>query len=225
LTTPQLVSINVALPRELPPPPTGWPKDPPWLSRMSAIYKEPVAGPVWLGTINLDGDRQADLKNHGGEDKAVNAYPADHYPDWRATLARPEMTWGAFGENFTITGLDEETVCIGDIYQIGPARVQVTQPRQPCWKLARKWGVKDLVRQVERARRTGWYFRVLAEGEVGAGLPLVLLDRPHPEWTIARAFVTMHRRKRDPEAAAALAACPELAASWRETLAPQVVAD
>jgi MOSC domain-containing protein YiiM len=218
LTAPTLVSVNVGTPRELPPPPKGWPGDPPWRKRVSGIFKEPVAGPIWLGATNLVGDAQADLKNHGGPKRAVNVYSADHFPDWRDRLERPDLTNGAFGENFTVAGLDEETVCIGDIFAIGDVRVQVTQPREPCWKLARKWGVKDLARQVEQLRRTGWYMRVLREGYVEAGLPIAVIERPHPEWPLARAYVTMRARKTDPETAAALAACSALSAGWRETL-------
>ena len=215
---PTLLSVNVGTPQELPPPPQGWRGDPPWRSRLSGIFKKPVAGVVWLGATNLAGDAQADRKNHGGADKAVNVYSADHFPDWRVRLARPDLTNGAFGENFTVAELDEETVCIGDSYAIGAARVQVTQPRQPCWKLARKWDVKDLVVQVEQTRRTGWYLRVLQEGEIEANLPIVLLDRPHPEWTVARAFAAMRDRKADPATAAELAAIPTLAADWRKAL-------
>lgn len=218
MPSPLLLSVNVGLPRELPPPPKGWRGDPPWRSRMSGIFKEPVAGAVWVGATNLAGDAQADRKNHGGADKSVNVYSADHFPDWRLRLDRPDLTSGAFGENFTVAGLDEETVCIGDIFAIGDVRVQVTQPRQPCWKLARKWDVKDLVVQVEELHRTGWYLRVLHEGHVEAGLPITLLERPHPEWTIARAYATMRARHDDPATAAALAACPALSEDWQKSL-------
>lgn len=215
---PTLLSINVGTPRELPPPPKGWPGDPPWRKRVSAIFKEPVGGPVWLGAMNLAGDAQADLKHHGGPERAVNVYSADHFPDWRIRLAQPDLSNGAFGENFTVAGLDEETVCIGDIFAIGEARVQVTQPREPCWKLARKLDVKDLVKQVRQLRRTGWYLRVLREGYVEAGMQIALLERPHPEWTVARAFAAMRERQGAPEAAAALAAIPALSSGWREAL-------
>jgi MOSC domain-containing protein YiiM len=215
---PILLSVNVGTPRELPPPPKGWPGDPPWRKRVSGVFKEPVAGPVWIGSTNLAGDAQADRKHHGGPERAVNVYSADHFPDWRVRLARPDLTSGAFGENLTVAGLDEESVCIGDIFAIGDVRVQVTQAREPCWKLARKWNVKDLARQVEQLRRTGWYMRVLREGHVEAGLPITLIARPHPEWTVARAYATMRARKTDPESAAALATCEALSVGWREAL-------
>jgi MOSC domain-containing protein YiiM len=215
---PTLLSVNVGQPRELPPPPKGWRGDPPWRKRLSAIFKEPVAGAVWLGALGLEGDRQVDRKYHGGVDRAVNVYSADHFPDWRVRLDRPDLANGAFGENFTVAGLDEQAVCIGDSYAIGEVVVRVTQPREPCWKLARKLDVKDLVVQVEQLRRTGWYLRVLQEGRVEAGMTLALLERPHPEWTIARAYATTRARATDPEAAAILAACPALAADWRTLL-------
>ena len=210
--------MNVGQPRELPPPPKGWRGDPPWRKRLSAIFKEPVAGAIGLGQSGLVGDAQVDRKHHGGVDRAVNVYSADHFADWRVRLDRPGLANGAFGENFTVAGLDEKTVCIGDSFAIGGVVVQVTQPREPCWKLARKLDVKDLVVQVEQLRRTGWYLRVLREGLVEAGMPLALLDRPHPDWTIARAYATMRARATDPEAASELAECPALAADWRALL-------
>lgn len=189
--------------------------DRPWTT---GFFKEPVEGPVWLGRTNLAGDGQADRENHGGPDKAVLAYSADHYPLWRAELNRPDLPYGAFGENFTIAGLSEETVCIGDVYAIGEVRVQVSQPRQPCWKIARRWRIKDLTARVRETGRTGWYLRVLEEGYVEAGLPVALLERPFPRWTVAHATEIMHHRRENPEAAAELAACPFLSAVWRETL-------
>jgi MOSC domain-containing protein YiiM len=213
---PVLQSVNVGLPRTRGVAGAADPMDRPWTS---GIFKEAVAGPVWLGRANLTGDGQGDLKNHGGLDKAVNAYPADHYPVWRAELGLADFPPGAFGENFTIAGLTEWSACIGDIYAVGQARLQISQPRQPCWKLARRWRLRDLSARVERSGRTGWYFRVLAEGTVEAGLPLVLIERPFPRWTVADANDLMTGRTKDRAALAALAACPPLAAGWRETLA------
>lgn len=218
----RLVSVNVGLPRAFDPAPPGWPPDPPDRPRLSGIYKAAVAGPVRLGATNLAGDAQADRVNHGGPDKAVNAYAADHYAAWRAELGLPDFSHGAFGENFTIAGLTEDDVCIGDTYAIGAARVQVSQPRVPCWKLARRWGLRDLTALVARSGRTGWYFRVLAEGDVAAGLPVILLDRPFPQWTIAHANAVMHRRDGGRGGAADLAACPLLADAWREALRRRV---
>ena len=211
----ELLSIQVGLPRTVGRPDATDPIDKSWTT---GIFKEPVAGPVRLGASNLVGDGQADLQNHGGPEKAVNVYPAEHYPYWASDLCLPVLPHGAFGENFTTAGADEASVCIGDIYAVGTALVQVSQPRQPCWKLARRWRVKDLALRVQQAGRTGWYFRVLREGDIEAGMLLVLHERPHPEWTVAAANAVMHHRKADLEATRALAACSALSVRWRESL-------
>jgi len=178
--TPILVSVHVGLPRKITD--TGFTgKSSTW---ESGIFKTPVNGAVWLGQTNLAGDGQADLSVHGGPDKAVLAYSADHYPFWKTML--PNMEYGAFGENFTISGLNEDTVYFNDIYAIGEAQIQVSQPRQPCWKLARKLQTKDIAARVIETGFSGWYFRVLVEGHVQAGQPLELVERPNPEWTISR---------------------------------------
>jgi MOSC domain-containing protein YiiM len=190
--------------------------DQPW---QTGFYKEQVDGPRWLAQTNLAGDGQADLVNHGGPDKAVLAYASEHYPGWREQLQKPEFPHGAFGENFTVDGLCEDTVSIGDIYRLGGAVVQVSQPRQPCWKLARRWRIKELTGLVEQTGKTGWYLRVLEEGEVEPGQPLTLLERLHPDWTVARATCTMRARTKDRAAAGELAGIEELAASWRDRLA------
>jgi MOSC domain-containing protein YiiM len=184
----------------------------------TGFYKIPVTGPVAIGLTNLSGDQQADLKNHGGVDKAICAYAAAHYPYWRATLGISDFPHGAFGENFTLSGLVEGDVCLGDVYQAGSAVIQVSQPRQPCWKTARRWQVKDLTAQMIETGYTGWYFRVLEEGEVEAGEPLELIERPHPEWTIAAANEVMYRHKSDRAATLALAACAALSPAWRDSL-------
>jgi MOSC domain-containing protein YiiM len=212
----RLVSIQVGLPRAYGREGAVEPMDRPW---QTGFFKQPADGPRWLGKTNLDGDGQADLKNHGGEDKAVLAYALSHYPAWRDELRRADLPHGAFGENFTVDGLSEGVVCVGDVYQVGDAVVQVSQPRQPCWKLAWRWRMKDLTARVERTGRTGWYVRVLTEGEVRPGLGLTLLERPFPAWTVSRASQVMRARKHDPVAAGDLAGCDALAASWRDRLA------
>lgn len=212
--TPRVLSIQVGRPRRYGTEGAADPNERHWTS---GIAKTPVAGPVHLGLTNLTGDEQADRESHGGPDKAVLAYAASHYPLWRADLGR-DLPFGAFGENLTVLGLDEGTVCLGDVFSLGAARLEVSQPRQPCWKLARRWGIHDLTARVEATGRTGWYLRVLEEGSVEAGQPLRLIARPHPEWTVARATAAMRNRKADPHSAAALAACPALSASWRQTL-------
>jgi MOSC domain-containing protein YiiM len=184
----------------------------------TAFFKQAVTGPMWVSQTNVSGDRQADLINHGGLDKAVLAYSADHYLFWRAHLNLPEMPHGGFGENLTITGLDETGVCIGDTWQAGLVVFQVSQPRQPCWKMSRRWQIADLAKQVIVNGKSGWYLRVLAEGELSSRVALELVARPNPAWTVARASELFHHRKNDLAAAAELAALPELSAAWRESL-------
>lgn len=211
-----LVSVQVGLPTRLGTPGAVDRQDRPWTT---GFFKHAVAGPVWLGRTNLAGDGQADRRFHGGPDRAVLAYAAAHYPIWRVELGRPDFPEGAFGENFTVDGLDEGSVCLGDTFAVGEALIQVSQPRQPCWKVARRWRMRGLPARVQRTGRTGWYLRVLREGFVAPGLALVLLERPCPEWTVTRATETMRRRIHEPDAATALAACPFLSASWRRALA------
>lgn len=184
---------------------------------VTSFAKQPVIGPCWLGRENLAGNRQADTQNHGGPDKAALCYAASHYPDWRSELNRPDFPHGGFGENLTVAGLSEQTVCIGDTYAIGAARVQVSQPRGPCWKIARRWRIEDLTARVLASGRTGWYVRVLTEGDVAAGMSVMLFDRPYSAWTVARVNAIIHHRGH-PDTAA-LAACPLLAAGLRDRLA------
>ena len=158
---PRLASIQVGQPREMTD--EGWPdlRTGPWVS---AIIKDRVDGPAFLTKTNVEGDAQGNPAAHGGVDKAA----LGHYPLWLAELGL-EMPHGAFGENMTIEGLDEETVCLGDVYEIGEAVVQVSSPRSPCWKIARRWGIKTLTATVDKTGRTGWYHRVLTEGHIEAG--------------------------------------------------------
>lgn len=195
------------------------PLDRPWTT---ALFKEPVVGPVWVGAINLAGDRQADMVRHGGPDRAVLSYCAEHYHLWRDELGRPELAYGDFGENLTITGMSETNVCIGDVYEIGDAIIQMSEPRNPCWKLARRFKLKDMAVRVQRADRSGWYSRVLREGTVEAGAAVRLLERPHPEWTVVRCLNARHRQKDDLAEAAALAELPELGESWRDIMSKRV---
>jgi MOSC domain-containing protein YiiM len=189
--------------------------DKPWTS---GFHKQTIRGRIWLGYEGLRGDQQADRRHHGGVDKAVCVYPAEHYPGWRESLKLAEMMHGAFGENFTVQGLLESEVCVGDVFQIGMARVQVSQPRQPCWKLARRWHIKDLTAQVEQSGRTGFYFRVLQHGWVEAGECFELIERRFSRLTIAHANEVMHHLEKDFMAAAELAMCPTLSASWKDSL-------
>src|ERR1700684_3044472 len=140
-----LTSLQVGMPRNYGFEDAADTHDKSWTT---GFFKAPIDGPIFVGTTNLAGDGQADLKNHGGVDKAVLAYSADHYPKWRDELGMPAMPHGAFGENLTFAGLSEESVSIGDILRIDAVTFEVSQPRQPCWKLARRWRMHELVAAV-----------------------------------------------------------------------------
>jgi MOSC domain-containing protein YiiM len=215
VNTPLLVSIQVGLPSIHGLPGAEDPLDKPW---RTGFYKSPVEGPVHLGRTNLVGDGQANLKVHGGPDKAVLAYAAGHYPDWRAELEMPDLPYGAFAENFTVTFLNEGNVCLGDVYAIGSARVEVSQPRQPCANITHRWKQPGLTERVRTTGRHGWYLRVLQEGQVCAGDAVELQERPCPEWTITRAFAVMGHRLRNRKEASSLARVPALSSAWREQL-------
>jgi MOSC domain-containing protein YiiM len=171
----RLVSVNVGLPREVT-----------YKGRTvtTGIFKEPVQGRVMLRTLNLDGDRQADLSVHGGPSKAVYAYPSEHYDYWRGQLPGMDLPWGMFGENLTTEGLREDAVNIGDRFRIGTAEVMVTEPRLPCYKLGVKFGRDDIVKRFLQSGRTGFYFAVLREGEVGAGDDIELIARDRNNVTV-----------------------------------------
>jgi MOSC domain-containing protein YiiM len=158
----RVISVNVGLPRPVP-------------GRggmvMTGIFKDPVAGRVRVRRLNLAGDRQADLSVHGGPDKAVYAYPSEHYPFWRNELPEHELAWGAFGENLTTEGWWEDEVHVGDRFRIGTAEMVVTQPRMPCFKLGLRFGRDDVIARFLESGRPGFYLRVLQEGEVEAGDP------------------------------------------------------
>lgn len=143
----------------------------------TGIFKEPIAGRVMLRTLNLDGDRQADLSVHGGPEKAIYVYPSEHYAFWKHELPEMELSWGMFGENFTTTGLLETEINIGDSFRIGSAEVMVTQPRMPCYKLGIRFGRTDIIKRFLVSERTGFYLSVLKEGEVGAGDELELVEK------------------------------------------------
>ena len=179
----RLISVNVGLPRPVP-----------YQDGIvsTGIYKEPVAGPVWVRRLNLDGDGQADLKVHGGEHKAVYAYPLEHYAFWSRELGRNDLGYGQFGENLTVEGLLEEQVNIGDVYRIGKALLQVSQPRSPCFKLGIRMGDAGFVARFAAANRTGFYLRVLEEGRVAAGDAIVLAERAKDSVSVSGAFCLRH---------------------------------
>ncbi|OHD09223.1 MOSC domain-containing protein [Sphingopyxis sp. RIFCSPHIGHO2_12_FULL_65_19] len=185
----------------------------------SAIGKLPVAHAVAVGAMGLAGDEQADRTVHGGIDKAIHHYPADHYDWWRGFLRDAPLldAPGAFGENISTTGLDENSVFLGDRFRLGSALVEVTQARQPCWKLDHRFGAKGVMAQVVKTRRTGWYYRVLEPGLVKAGDALSLVERPYPEWPLASLFALLIGGEAKDRLAdlSALRDVPILAGTWK----------
>ncbi len=211
----QILSVQVGKPQTLAAVEEG---GKPW---RSAIYKTSVDGPVWARALGLDGDAQADHRHHGGEAQAINVYPAEHYEVWRATPGLEAMTGGAFGENFTTLGMSEHTTFLGDVMRVGEAVVQVTQPRGPCYKLNRRWNNPDLQSRAEQEYRFGWYLRVMEEGRVQAGDRFELLDRPHPDWSIARVWDVTTGELDTPETVADARALMDIALlgkNWRRAL-------
>lgn len=180
----------------------------------SAVQKTPVTGSVLVTQAGLEGDEVQDRVHHGDADKALLCYNAAHYPRWLEDTGL-ELPPGAFGENLLLEGLDELGACLGDVWAAGGARLQVSQPRMPCWKPARLWGRPALIEEMSTTGRTGWYLRVLQEGSLSAGADLVLQERPHPDWSVARCWQCYLGRKDNPAEWAALRALPELAAAWQ----------
>lgn len=172
----QVLSVNVGLPRQV-----HWKGG----TVSTGIFKEPVSGRIKVRMLNLDGDRQADLSVHGGADKAVYVYPAEHYEYWRRELTGMELPWGMFGENLTTAGLMEGAVNIGDQFRIGSAILRVTQPRMPCFKLAIRFGRDDMVKRFLDSRRNGFYLAVLQEGEIGAGDSIERMGRDENDVKVA----------------------------------------
>jgi len=200
-----LISINVGLPREII---HGG------QAISTGIFKTPVAGPVWLGRLNLAGDGQADLRVHGGTDKAVYVYPFEHYAFWAGELERRDFSHGQFGENFTTEGLLEDEIRIGDVFRIGVARVQVTQPRTPCFKLGIRMNDKNFPLRFVAANRTGFYLRVLEQGMVKAGDAIDRVERAAGSMNVRDVFRLRHAggTREEFERATRL---PGLASSWR----------
>jgi len=214
----KLLSLNVALPRIV-----EWNGEP----VATGIFKEPVQGPVMLRTLNLDGDRQADLSVHGGVSKAVYGYPAEHYEFWKKELPGDyfqdgELPYGMFGENFTTKGLFEDAVNVGDRFRIGEAEIMATEPRLPCYKLGIKFGRPDILRMFLQSRRTGFYFAVLKEGPVKAGDDIELLDRDANQIAISE-ITRLYAFEKDDLAAMRRAVRLEaLSESWREYFQKQI---
>jgi MOSC domain-containing protein YiiM len=172
----KIVSVNVGLPSEVT-----------WQGKLvtTGIFKKAVNGPIMLRKLNLDGDAQADLTVHGGPNKAVYAYPSEHYDYWRTELPGVDLPWGMFGENLTSEGFLEKAVYIGDKFRIGEAKVMVTEPRMPCYKLGIKFGRADIIKRFLVSRCTGFYFAVVREGMVAAGDAVELIGREQQEISVA----------------------------------------
>ena len=205
----RLISLNVALPRL-----TVYNG----ATINTGIFKQPVSGPVQLRTLNLDGDRQADLTVHGGPFKAVYGYPSEHYEFWRQELPGMNLPWGMFGENFTTKGLAEGDLHIGDRLQIGTAIVMVRQPRVPCYKLAAKFHRKDILARFLRSGYSGFYFSVEREGTVTAGDSFEFLSRDRQAITIAEMNRLFSEDKYNRELLEKAIATPALPEDWRDYL-------
>jgi MOSC domain-containing protein YiiM len=188
-----------------------------WRSKLvpSAIVKEPVDRPLHLSFEGFEDDEQADQRVHGGPDKAACVYPVEHRPRWERQLGR-ELAPGRFGENLSVAGLLERDVCIGDVFVLGDAGVQVNQPRGPCYKLAARWGDKTIPDLMAKAATSGYFFRVLDEGGVRAGDELRLIER-RTDVTVAEVMRVTYSDRRDRKGLAA-ATVPELAPGWRASL-------
>jgi MOSC domain-containing protein YiiM len=209
----KLISVNVGRPRLVIS--NGQPVS-------TGIYKTPIQGRVMVRTLNLDGDRQADLSVHGGLTKAVYAYPSEHYSFWREELPGTELPWGMFGENFTTAGLSESTLNIGDRFRIGSAEVTVTEPRMPCYKLGIKFGRTDIIKRFLASGRTGFYFSVQQEGEVGAGDQIQLITRDETNVTVADITRLYAKEKNDVEMLRRAIALETLPESWRDHFRKQL---
>jgi MOSC domain-containing protein YiiM len=203
----KLLSVNVGLPREVE-----------WKGKIvrTSIFKAPVPGQVRVAKLNLEGDQQSDLSVHGGIDKAVYAYPSEHYRFWHGELRRTDLPWGAFGENLTTDGLLEETIHIGDRLRVGSAELVVTQPRMPCFKLGIRFGRPDIVKQFLQSGRTGFYFAVLKEGEVIAGDSIELLARDVDGVTVADIVNLYRRDATNQDLLRRVSELPSLPKNWRD---------
>ena len=208
----KLLSVCVGVPREV-----VWKGKP----VMTGIFKQPVDGRVMMRSLNLDGDRQADLTVHGGVEKTIYAYPMEHYAYWQKELPDEDLPWGAFGENLTIEGLSETTVNIGDRFRIGTAEVMVTQPRFPCFKLNLKFGRDDMAKRFLDSRLSGIYFSVVQEGEVGAGDAIELVSRDENNVTVAD-IVQIYVRDASQDLIHRAIQVPALAADLRDHFQQQI---
>lgn len=215
---PKLISIQIGSPQHFGADPAQPLSVRPW---RTAFFKTPVTGNVTVGPDGIAGDGQADLKNHGGTDKAVCVYPVQHFDYWKKFLNRHDVSPGAFGENFSVAGLDESTVAIGDRWKIGTATFEVSQPRQPCWKLARRWQNKMLTAETIATGKTGWYLRTVSSGSISPNAEIVVLTSPknaQRRFTIADANHVFYHTPDDLESTQQLISTLQLSVSWRSEL-------
>ncbi|MGO4561994.1 MOSC domain-containing protein [Rhizobiales bacterium 3FA27D7] len=191
---------------------------------LSAIDKHKVDGPVRAEKLGLDGDQQGDRKRHGGPDKAIHAYAVSHMPDWAAELPHRAARFspGAFGENLVLDGITEADLCLGDLWRVGGALLEVSQGRQPCWKLNLRFDLPDMARRVQDTGRSGWYFRVSEPGIIAAGDHGRLIKRRHPDWSVARVSHLLYHDRMNRAALAGLAALPGLPDNWRRLAAARL---
>jgi MOSC domain-containing protein YiiM len=196
----------------------GGPRDVEWRGRVvrTSIFKTPVLGRVHVGRVDLEGDEQSDLSVHGGADKAVYAYPSEHYASWRTELPDPDLGWGAFGENFTTEGMLEGEVCIGDRYRIGTAELVVTQPRMPCYKLGIRFGRADMIKRFLQSGRSGFYFAVGREGDVAAGDAIERIVRDERGLTVADVVALYAADAANQSLLERASEHPVLPAGWRD---------
>jgi MOSC domain-containing protein YiiM len=196
----------------------GKPRDVQWRGRSveTSIFKTPVSGRVHVVRGNVEGDQQSDLSVHGGPEKAVYAYSAEHSDSWRRELPDADLAWGAFGENFTTEGLLEDEVWIGDRYRVGTAELVVTQPRMPCYKLGIRFGHPDMVKRFLQSRRSGFYLAVEREGEVGAGDAIERLARSERRLTVADVVTLYAADSANQQLLENASDHPSLPAAWRE---------
>ncbi|MFQ5692767.1 MAG: MOSC domain-containing protein, partial [Nitrospinota bacterium] len=202
----KLLSVNVSLPGEI---------QHKGETVTTGIFKEPVEGRVRLRTLNLEGDGQADLSAHGGVNRAVYVYTMENYAYWKRELGRDDFAYGQFGENFTVEGMPEEDICIGDVFRVGGARVQVTQPRPPCYKLGLKMGSAAFPKRFVASGRVGFYLRVLEEGEVGAGDPIERVETDPERISVRETHRALYVEKDNLEVARRALRVPALSPGWR----------
>lgn len=188
---------------------------------MSAIHKSSTSERLEIGLMGLSGDEQADKLHHGGEDKAIHHYAAENYDYWQQCNPEHKLLFkaGAFGENFSTQGMTEQSVCVGDIYRAGSAILQVSQARQPCWKLNVVFQQDDMAKLVQNSLRTGWYYRVLETGSIAMGDQIELLERPEPQWSLIRLLKIFYQTPLDRDSLTAITELTHLTDSWKKVAA------